>query len=238
MDVDTESSTSQKASDETNNYMAPLFFNELCENSGDRLIAYSPHTGEMICNRCLYKRDDEEFMFTSKVAKQVSQNIKSKYNEFSVTFDKLQQIEPDKVRHTILDSIDSCIDEICDEIDSVKLDKICKSVKNMSVDCQAMNDELKRSEDIKNHVDKHSSLSHFTQLAREEENIRKQISNRSQLGGQIERYLQESSKLYQSKREELKNAKRAFEAAINDLSQNHLKALDTGKDGLFVKENN
>ena len=176
-------------------------------------------------------------MFTSKIAKQVAQNVKSKYNEFSVTFDKLQQIEPDKVRHTILESIDSCIDEICDEIDSITLDKICKPIKDMPVDCQAMNDELKQSEETKKYVDHFSGLSQFTKLAREEETIRKQISNRSQLGGQIESYLKESSKVYQTKREELKNAKKAFEAAIKDISENQLKTLKTGEDALFTKEN-
>lgn len=55
-----------------------LLFSDLCERHGDRLIAYDIKTGELICNRCVFSRDQTMFQFTSTVARDVSQIIKSK----------------------------------------------------------------------------------------------------------------------------------------------------------------
>jgi len=60
------------------NTASNLIFSDLCEKHGDRLIAYDINTGEIICNRCIYGRDQTNFQFTSTVAKRVYLSEKKK----------------------------------------------------------------------------------------------------------------------------------------------------------------
>lgn len=56
-----------------------LIFSDMCDKHGDRLIAYDVKTGEIICNRCVYGRDQAQFQFTSTIARKISHSEKQKF---------------------------------------------------------------------------------------------------------------------------------------------------------------
>jgi hypothetical protein len=56
-----------------------LIFSDMCDQHGDRLIAYDMKTGEIICNRCVYSRAQAQVQFTSTIARKTSHSSKEKF---------------------------------------------------------------------------------------------------------------------------------------------------------------
>lgn len=89
-----------------------LIFSDLCERHGDRLIAFDLKTGEMLCNRCIYKKEKPNFQFSSTIAKRVEMSHKRKYAELEKAIDELQAVAPARLSLHVKEGIASLLTDI------------------------------------------------------------------------------------------------------------------------------
>jgi hypothetical protein len=133
-----------------------LIFSDLCEKHGDRLIAYDVNTGEIICNRCVYGRDQSHYQFSSTIAKKVSITEKQKYTELEKALNDLQDVAPTKISKDLQSCVSEFLEEVMAEIGEFVGNNVDTSnVQNtIRLNIESMKADINRSQRVKESIDK------------------------------------------------------------------------------------
>jgi len=99
-----------------NNTAPSVIFSDLWDHHGERLIAFDPKTGELICNRCIYVDGEREYQFTSAVARRIAISYKASYNEVSKALESFQEVHPDIISKRLQQSVADFLQEAMEEI--------------------------------------------------------------------------------------------------------------------------
>lgn len=165
-----------------------LFFSDIWEIHGDRLIAFELDTGEILCNRCVYGRDQSNFQFSSTIAKKVSISLTQKHKELEQATNLLQEVAPQKISKHLQTWVSSFLDDLIAEFQ--EFEKKEGGVECNSNLCPSLKPDFEMSKQIKDRIDHDLRNSFFTRLARDQYNIKREIERFKMAGVNFEASIQ------------------------------------------------
>lgn len=200
-----------------------LIFSDLCEKHGDRLIAYDVKTGEIICNRCVYSRDQSHYQFTSTIAKKVSVSQKQKFAELEKSLQGLQDVAPQKISDDLQSCVSKFLEEVMTEIEQYEgvqdsADSGALSNNTFQAFANSLKADIQRSEEVKKKIDHHLATSLFTRLAKEQMILKKEIKATEAAREKVDKSMYEGLQFRNARQQKFNKNQEALKKVIEDIT--------------------